>query len=192
MAVLSVQICVGLKVLKKWGLHPINELATLAEVFRQFCLQDIDGCHGFLFPDDLKDQAFECFVASSSSGPFQSSFSSASIGDIMCFGKYLKFVIVSPEKAVVEPVRPLLDAVQIMRDAQLSKYIPKKVAEHTSKDKLRNQFIDLLEEQKLGWSNDTVESTGKKFVNVLTDILWYVDGYEQTITTTHDVHQSLF
>ncbi len=79
MAVMSVQICVGLKVLKNWGLHPINELATLAEVFRQFSEQDMEGCYGFLFPSDLKDQGLECFIASSSSGPLQSSFPSGYI-----------------------------------------------------------------------------------------------------------------
>ena len=36
MAVLSVQISVGLKVLKNWGLHPVNELATLAEVLGHY------------------------------------------------------------------------------------------------------------------------------------------------------------
>ena len=90
MVVLSVQLCEGLKVLKNWGLHPIDELATLAQVFRLFCQQEMDGCSGYSFPDSLMDQPFECFIASASSGPFQTSFPSAKVGDIICFGKFLK------------------------------------------------------------------------------------------------------
>ena len=74
MAVLSVQICMGLKVLKCWGLHPINELSTLAQVFELFSDQDIffvDGCSNFVFPADLKDQSFECYIAPAAAGPFQ-------------------------------------------------------------------------------------------------------------------------
>ena len=38
-----------LKVLKSWGLHPIDELATLEQQFSQ---QEIDGCSNFVFPAD--------------------------------------------------------------------------------------------------------------------------------------------
>ena len=36
MVVLSVQNSVNLSVLKDWGLHPLDELATLSEVLEQF------------------------------------------------------------------------------------------------------------------------------------------------------------
>ena len=36
MVVLLVQISVNLSVLKDWGLHPLDKLATLAEVLEQF------------------------------------------------------------------------------------------------------------------------------------------------------------
>ena len=42
MVVLSVQISVNLSVLKDWGLHPLDELATLAEVLEQFKRGEIE------------------------------------------------------------------------------------------------------------------------------------------------------
>ncbi len=36
MVILSVQISVSLSVLKGWGLHPVDDIATLAEVLGQF------------------------------------------------------------------------------------------------------------------------------------------------------------
>ena len=38
MAVLLVQICVGLKVLKNWGLHPVNELPAGYGWLRWICV----------------------------------------------------------------------------------------------------------------------------------------------------------
>ena len=42
MVVLSVQNSVNLSVLKVWGLHPLDELATLAEVLEQFKRGEIE------------------------------------------------------------------------------------------------------------------------------------------------------
>ena len=68
------------------------------------------GCVGFVFPEELKDQPLQCFIASAASGPFQTSLASAKVGDILCFSKYLKFVLVSPND---EPARPQLDAFKL-------------------------------------------------------------------------------
>ena len=38
MVVLSVQISVNLCVLKGWGLHPVDELATLSDVLDKFTM----------------------------------------------------------------------------------------------------------------------------------------------------------
>ena len=111
MAVLSVQICVGLKVLKNWGLHPVDELAALADVLQQFALQQMDGCSSFTFPEDLRGQPFECFVGSTTSGPFQTTFLSAKVGDLLSYGKYFKFVITKdPEPEMTTAAR---DAFQV-------------------------------------------------------------------------------
>ena len=53
--ILSVEICIGLKVLKNWGLHPVNEIATIAEVFKQFAEQQMEGWSSFVFPNELHE-----------------------------------------------------------------------------------------------------------------------------------------
>lgn len=191
MAVLSVQICVGLKVLKNWGLHPVDELATLADVLEQFSQQQMDGCSSFAFPEDLRGQPFDCFVGSTSSGPFQTTFLSAKVGDMLSFGKHLKFVIRPKEEAVMA-TGTARDAFQVMRNVQLAKHVPKKMTERTNRDKLKNKFIDFLNEEGVGWSADCVETTGKKFVGVMTDILWYLDGHEKTLMDRGITVPSLF
>ena len=57
MVILSVQISVNLySVLKGWGIHPLDELATLAEVLEQFKRGEIEGCSSFVFPDSHPEQ----------------------------------------------------------------------------------------------------------------------------------------
>ena len=93
MVVLLVQISVNLSVLKGWRLHPLDDLATLAEVLEQFKRGDIEGCFSFLFTDTLLEQPFECYIATNLSGPFQIVYHYARVGDIHAFGRYLKYVI---------------------------------------------------------------------------------------------------
>ena len=61
-----IQICNSQK-----GLYLVNELATMAEVFKEFAQQQLEGCSGFVFLKTYSDIFFECFVASASFGPFQ-------------------------------------------------------------------------------------------------------------------------
>ena len=79
MVVLSVQISVNLSVLKGWGLHPVDELATLSDVLDKFKRGEVEGC---LFPDSLLEQPYECYIAPNISGPFQTVFPSARVGEI--------------------------------------------------------------------------------------------------------------
>ena len=82
MVLLSIQICNGLKVLKNLELHPANEIATIAEVFTQFAQQQMDGCSSFFFPIDMRQHPFDCYIATTSCGPFQTLFSSARVGKV--------------------------------------------------------------------------------------------------------------
>ncbi len=94
MVIMSVQLCVGIKVLKGWGLHPLNERASLAEVLGQFVVWlrdtsqfasgDMEGSSAyFALPEDLRDQLYERFLAPSATGPFQTAFPSAKVGEVL-------------------------------------------------------------------------------------------------------------
>ena len=93
----------------------------------------------------------------------------------MSFGKYLKFVITpkTPSAVVSSGVQQPLDTFHLMMSAQLTKHVPSKVTEHNSKDRMKNKLIELLEQKQLGWSPDCVQTTGRKFVDLVTDVLWF-------------------
>ena len=40
-----------------------------------------------------------------------------------------------------------------------------------------------LEEHQLGWSPDTVDSSGKDFISAFTEVLWCIDGHERTLAS---------
>ena len=49
------------------------------------------------------------------------------------------------------------------------------------KDRMKNKVIDLLEQKQLGWSASYVDTTGRKFVDLLTDVLWYLNGCHKSL-----------
>ena len=46
---------------------------------------------------------------------------------------------------------------------------------------LKNSIIGFLAKNKLGWSASYAEQCGKAFVNILSDVLWYIDGNHRTL-----------
>ena len=48
---------------------------------------------------------------------------------------------------------------------------------------VRNKLLDLLEEMKIGWTPDAVDSIGERFVKQLTNTLWYLDFYHQKFSS---------
>ena len=110
-------------------MYLLDELATLAEVLGQFACGEMEGCSSFVFPDVLKEQPFECYIAPTLSGPFQTVFHSARMGEVQLFGKYLKYVITSsdqPASVNVGEEQPC-DAFRLLMDVQVTLRVPKKV-----------------------------------------------------------------
>ena len=54
MVVLSIQVCIGLKVVKYWGLHPIIEHSTLEDLFKRLQSGELEGASRVLLeiPDN--------------------------------------------------------------------------------------------------------------------------------------------
>ena len=46
---------------------------------------------------------------------------------------------------------------------------------------LKAEVINWLEKNNLGWSYESVQSQGGRFVNTLTDVLWYLDGHHASL-----------
>ena len=50
--------------------------------------------------------------------------------------------------------------------------IPEKVTnKRTGKDRMKNKVVELLKKKQLGWSSSDVDTTGPKFVDLLTEVL---------------------
>ena len=93
--VLSIQVP---KVVKDWGLHPIIEHFTLEDIFERLQNGELEGASRVSL--EIPDHAvFTCLIAPSTKGPFQTVFNSAKVGDIVEFGKYLKYLIHSPTES---------------------------------------------------------------------------------------------
>ena len=57
---------------------------------------------------------------------------------------------------------------------------PERVTKN-SKLRLRNDILDWLDRNKLGWSLLIVESHGAGFVTLLADVMWHIDGHRKTL-----------
>ena len=154
MVVLSVQISVNLSVLKGWGLHPLDDLATLAEVLEQFKRGEIEGCSSFVFLD-TPGAAVRVLHRSKFVWAVSNSFPLCTrMGEIHGFGRYLKYVITpigQPAFADVGCQEKPRDAFRIMMDAQLVLHIPEKVTDkRMGKDRLKNKVVELLNRSRFG------------------------------------------
>ena len=48
---------------------------------------------------------------------------------------------------------------------------------------VRNKLLDLLEEMKVGWMPDAVDSNGERILKQLTSTLWYLDSHHQKFSS---------
>ena len=53
--------------------------------------------------------------------------------------------------------------------------------DRNNKLSLKSGVIDWLEKNGLGWSHESVGSQSGRFVNTLTDVLWYIDGHQEAL-----------
>ena len=47
--------------------------------------------------------------------------------------------------------------------------------------RLRNDYLQYLQDRKVGWSPGIVSSTGEQFVRTMTSALWYLDPHHQQL-----------
>ncbi|GES77742.1 hypothetical protein GLOIN_2v1780244 [Rhizophagus clarus] len=59
--------------------------------------------------------------------------------------------------------------------------LPKCQTEYNNCDKLHNEIIEIFRAQRVGWTGGLHDTIGTKFVNRLTDALWYIDPHLSTL-----------
>ena len=72
MILISVQVCVGAKVLKDWGILSVNGECIISEVFQDLCSGGIESAEGFRLPDEYANTPVSCSISHSQLGRFQS------------------------------------------------------------------------------------------------------------------------
>lgn len=71
----------------------------------------------------------------------------------------------------------------LLQGAKSRSCLPSQFIVNNNKDKLKNDVISWLEKNKVGWSKDLAQTQGNKFVNILSNILWDIDGNHSTLAS---------
>ena len=72
MILIFVQVCVGVKVLRDWGVLTVNGEFLICEVFQGLCTGQVESAEGFRLPHEYVDSQVSCAIAHTSTGQFQS------------------------------------------------------------------------------------------------------------------------
>jgi len=99
---------------------------------------------------------------------------------VQLFGLYLCYYMHN----IIQATPPLPNAFSILMYNQrlLSQpRAPEKLQVRTRKDKLYNDVIQMLDDEGLKYPASVVSSSGRDFVKTLTEVLWYIDGHQETI-----------
>ena len=98
---------------------------------------------------------------------------------IQLFGPFLRYHTYNLHQQ--SPPRQNALALMMFSQQQLSQPgLPAFVPVHTKKDKLYNDFLQMLKDKQLLFLASEVQSSGKNFVKTIVDCLWYLDGHHET------------
>ena len=94
----------------------------------------------------------------------------------------MKYLVQSPAESKVGPSSSVRSAFEVMMAVR--KVVRLQAAMEgtwSKKDKLYNHVRPWLEKQELGCTSDVVDSSGKAFINVLTNVFWCIDGHHGSL-----------
>ena len=175
----SIQVCIGAKIIREWGLVEVNSISTVAELFNDLAIGRIESGDGFRLPEHYSDAPFSCSIAHTISGKFQSLPNNVKVQDAIEFGKFFKFVLDFTEPTSRAPKNALS---LLMANASKPMWPEKyELSRKNNRQALHNAIIEWLQEKKLGWSKESLSSIGKPFVLQLGDILWQLDGHHDKL-----------
>ena len=176
------------KILKPWYACSVAEKATLSDVYNEFSCGILD--QGMPLAEKYQTVCATAFIGRMPQQLTQISYSVQVAEAVSSLGMYIEFNIAAAcdneglqRQSAVQPETPV-NAFTILMSASKTKYsVPAKydITQPNAKLKLKNDMIDWLSENKLGWENAYTETIGRTFVNSLAEVLWYVDGNFQTL-----------
>ena len=84
----SIQVCVGAKVISDWEKVTASDDSTLFGVFHTLSSGKLESADGFHLSEQYADSPINCLVAQSQSGKFQCIPLAVKVHDAIEFGKY--------------------------------------------------------------------------------------------------------
>ena len=70
----------------------------------------------------------------------------------------------------------------LLRASRRKTCLSEKIKETNEKEKLKNDLIDWLQTNGVGWSLDENNFLGKQFINTLSMVLWEIDGNHKALS----------
>ena len=112
--------------------------------------------------------------------------SSCQVGEaVSALGQYIEFVVSqSVDASMTQEACLRADAFALMmQSSRSSNALPQRwqIVTPNRKLEMKNDLLDFLERNKLGWTASYIQQCGESFVNMLANVLWYIDGNHQTL-----------
>eukprot|EP00117_Sycon_ciliatum_P025894 scpid75942/ scgid21385/ len=182
------QIRAATKVLKSWYGCVVPADATVADAFRGFSDGSLDN--GKALEDEAVMSCVQASVGNSKDGSKINVSPEAPVGDtVSALGHYVDFAVTghdrNSDKSTTDNASAGRNAFALMMaSVNATSSLPPKWTPVTSKKVvLKNDLIDFLSKNSLGWDHAHAESSGINFVGTLADALWYVDGNHHTLAS---------
>ena len=94
----------------------------------------------------------------------------------------VKYLVQSTTESEVGPSSSVRSAFEVMMVARKVVRLPAAMEGTLSKkDNFHNHVGAWLEKQELGCTSDVVDSSGKAFINMLTDVFWCIDSHHGSL-----------
>ena len=101
---------------------------------------------------------------------------------IHLFGPFLRYqTCEQPQLRQVPAARDAFSVLMANRKQQSLPGLPESVQVRTKKDRLYNDFLELLKEEHVLFPAGDVNSSSKNFVKTAVDCLWYLDGHHEKL-----------
>lgn len=173
-----IQIAASAKVLKPcFGIN-IGDTGTLQDVYNDFASGALDSTE--CVHSDFNSAIITASVGRSKSDLTTVDFSTK-LGDAVgTLGNFIQFTV----RKVTEGIAPerTVSAFDVLMKASRDRhYLPSKWKNSNKKLELKNDIIDWLKTNGIGWSSSEKDHLGVQFVNTLGSVFWEIVGNHGTL-----------
>lgn len=180
MVFVIVQIRSQCRILKNWFGCIVAEQLTLVDLYNQYASGQLDNSAAA--PSEFATAMIHCSLGRSKHELVRVS-SDVPVGEaVSTLGQFVDFNV-TVEAQETTTASATVDAFTILLQGAKNKTsLPEKWSATNGKLRMRNDVIDWLAKNKLGWEAALAKHVGVTFVSTLADALWYIDGNGKTLT----------